>query len=330
MSDMRRREFITLLGGAAAWPLAARAQEPALTVRQARVGILSASPPTPAMLNAFREGMRERGYIEGQNLSIDVRWPQGTFEQDPAVAAELARASVEAIVAWSTPAVIAARRATSAIPIVMVSVGDPVGAGFIASLARPGGNITGLSNITVDLSPKLVELLIDLVPGIRRIGVVGNSYNPNVAVQLGVTEDAIRNLGLESQIVEAHTPEEYERAFARLSVEKVDGVVLLAASSVIEHAHKIAELAHAARLPTAFQRRENVEAGGLMSYGGSVRYQFRQAAYYVDRLLKGAKPTDLPVEQPTKLEFVINLKTAKALGLTVPLIMQMTADEVIE
>ena len=327
---MKRREFITLLGGAAAWPLAAHAQEPAPTVSQARVGILSASPPTPAMLNAFREGMRERGYIEGQNLYIDVRWPQGTFEQDPAVASELAKASVEVIVAWSTPAVIAARRATSAIPIVMVSVGDPVGAGFIASLARPTGNITGLSTITVDLSPKLVELLVDLVPGIRRIGVVSNAYNPNVAVQLRVTEEAIRSLGLQSQIVEAHTAEEYERAFARLSVEKVDGVVLLAASSVIEHAHKIAELAQAARLPTAFQRRENVEAGGLMSYGGNVSYQFRQAAYYVDRLLKGAKPTDLPVEQPTKLEFVINLKSAKALGLTVPLIMQMTADEVIE
>jgi len=195
--QLKRREFITLLGGAAAaWPLTARAQEPAPTVRQARIGILSASPPTPAMLNAFREGMRERGYIEGQNLSIDVRWPQGTFEQDSAVAAQLARASVEVIVAWSTPAVIAARRGTSTIPIVMVSVGDPVGAGFIASLARPGGNITGLSNITVDLSPKLVELLVDLVPGVRRIGVVGNAYNPNVAVQLRVTEDAIRNLGL--------------------------------------------------------------------------------------------------------------------------------------
>jgi putative ABC transport system substrate-binding protein len=147
LDQLKRREFISLLSVAAAWTFAARAQEPAPTVRQARVGILSASPPTPAMLNAFREGMRERGYIEGQNLSIDVRWPQGTFEQDPAVAVELAGASAEVIVAWSTPAVIAARRATSAIPIVLVSVGDPVGAGFIASLARPGGNITGLSNI---------------------------------------------------------------------------------------------------------------------------------------------------------------------------------------
>jgi len=212
----------------------------------------------------------------------------------------------------------------------MVSVGDPVGSGFIASLARPGGNITGFSNITVDLSAKLVELFVELVPDIRRVGVVSNIYNPNVGPQLQQTEDAARKLGLQSQVIEAHTPEEYERAFARLSVEKVHGVVLLATSSVIEHAHKIAELALAARLPTAFQRRENVEAGGLMSYGGNVNYQFRGAASYVDRLLKGGKAADLPVEQPTKLEFVINLKTAKALGLTVPTIMQMTADEVIE
>jgi ABC-type uncharacterized transport system substrate-binding protein len=326
---VKRREFITMLGGAAvAWPHAARAQQPAPTVRQARVGVLTASPPTQAMLNAFREGMRERGYIEGQNLSIDVRWPQETFEQNPAVAAEFA--NVEVIVAWSTPAVIAARRATSAIPIVMVSVGDPVGAGFITSLARPGGNITGLSTITVDLNAKLVALLVELVPGIKHVGVVSNSYNPNVAVQLRKTEDAIRKLGLQSHVVEARTPEEYERAFARLSVERVSGVVLLADPSVVEQAKKIAELAQAARLPTVFQRRENVEAGGLMSYGGSISYQFRQAAFYVDRLLKGAKPADLPVEQPTKLEFVINLKIAKALGLMVPLIMQMTADEVIE
>ena len=327
---MKRRSFITLLGGAAAWPIVAGAQQPAPTVRQARVGVLTASPPTPAMLNAFREGMRERGYIEGQNLSIDVRWPQETFEQNPAVAAELASANVDVIVAWSTPAVIAARRATSTIPIVMVSVGDPVGAGFITSLARPGGNITGLSTITLDINAKLVALLVELVPGIKHVGVVSNSYNPNVAVQLRKTEDAVRKLGLRSHVVEARTPEEYERAFARLSVERVSGVVLLADPSVIEQAQKIAELAQAARLPTAFQRRENVEAGGLMSYGGSISYQFRQAAFYVDRLLKGAKPADLPVEQPTKLDFVINLKIAKALGLTVPLIMQMTADEVIE
>jgi ABC-type uncharacterized transport system substrate-binding protein len=327
---MRRRDFITLVGGAAAaWPLVARAQQPSSTVRQARVGILAASPPTPAMLNAFREGMRERGHIEGQNLTIDVRWPEGTFEQNPVLAAELAT-HVDVIVAWATPAVIAARHATSTIPIVMVSVGDPVGAGFISSLARPGGNITGFSNITVDLSAKIVGLLVELVPRSKRIGIVSNTYNPNVTVQLRATDDAVRTLGLQSQIVEARTSEEYERAFARLKVENVNGVVLLADPSVIEQARKIAEIAQAAKLPTVFQRRENVEAGGLMSYGGNIKYQFRQAAFYVDRLLKGTKPGELPVEQATKLEFVINLKTAKALGLTVPQTLLVAADEVIE
>jgi putative tryptophan/tyrosine transport system substrate-binding protein len=326
---MKRREFITLLGGAVvAWPLAARAQQPATTVAQARVGVLAVSSPTPAMLNAFREGMRERGYIEGQNLSVDVRW--GTFEQISALAAELVSANVHVIIAWATPSVIAARRATSAIPIVMVSVGDPVGSGFVTSLARPGGNITGFSGFTADLSGKLMALFVELVPDLKRVGVVSNSYNPNVAVQLRETEDAVHKLGLQSQVVEARAPEEFERAFARLSMERVNGVVLLADPSVIEQAQKIAELAQAARLPTAFLRRENVEAGGLMSYGGNINYQFRQAAIHVDRILKGAKPADLPVEQPTKYELVINLKTAKSLGLTVPQTLLVAADELIE
>jgi putative tryptophan/tyrosine transport system substrate-binding protein len=328
---MRRREFITLLGGAAtAWPLAARAQQPPTTVKQARVGVLAVSPPTPPMLNAFREGMRERGYIEGQNLSIDVRWSQGTFEQISALAAELVSANVQVIIAWATPSVIAARRATSIIPIVMVSVGDPVGSGFVTSLARPGGNITGFSGFTADLSAKLMALFVELVPNIKRVGIVSNSYNPNVMVQLWETEDAVHKLGLQSQVVEARMPEEFERAFARVSMERVQGVVLLADPSVIEQAQKIAELAQAARLPTAFQRRENVEAGGPMSYGGNIQYQFRQAAIHVDRILKGAKPADLPVEQPTKYETVINLKTARALGLDVPATVLARADEVIE
>jgi putative ABC transport system substrate-binding protein len=329
---MNRREFVTLLGGtAAAWPLAARAQQPAAApVRQARIGVLAASPPTPGMLTAFREGMRERGYIEGQNLTIEVRWPQGSFEQNPAVAADLVGANVDVIVAWSTPAVIAASRATSAIPIVMVSVGDPIGSGFVTSLARPGGNITGLSATTQDLSAKIVGLLVELVPGLKRVGVVSNAYNPNAALQLRETEDAVRKMGLQSHVVEAHAAEEFDRAFARLSAERVNGVVLLAVSSVIEHAQRIAELARVARLPTAFQRRENVEAGGLMSYGSDVKNQFRQASFYVDRLLKGTKAAELPVEQPTKYEMVINLKTAKALGLDVPLSLMIRADEMIE
>jgi len=325
---MRRREFIVALGVATAWPLVARAQQAASTVRQ--VGLIASAPPTPAMLNAFRDGMRERGYIEGQNLSVAVRWPQGSFDQDPSVVTELVNSNVDVIVAWASPAVIAVRRATSTIPIVMVSVGDPVGSGFIASLARPGGNITGLTNIAVDLNAKLMELFVELVPGMKRVGVVRNPNNPGSTAMLRETENAVRKLNIQVEVVDAQTSDEFERAFAQLRAKSVDGVVLLADPTVIEHSRRIAELAQSARLPTAFQRRENVDAGGLFSYGPDINNQFRQAAFYVDRILKGEKPAELPVQEPTKVELVINLKTAKALGLTVPRIMQMTADEVIE
>jgi len=284
----------------------------------------------PAAVSAFRDGMRARGYVEGQNRSIDVRWPQGTFEHDPSPVAELINSNVDVIVAWATPATIAARRATSTVPIVMVGVGDPVGSGFIASLARPGGNITGLTNISVDLSAKLMELFAELVPGMKRVGVVQNPNNPGTPVLLRETEDAVRKLNMRVEIVNAQTSDEFDRAFAQLSAESVDGVVVLPDPTVIEHSRRIAELAQSARLPTAFQRRENVDGGGLLSYGPDLNNQFRQATFYVDRILKGEKPAELPVMQPTKVELVINLKTAKALGLTVPLIMQMTADEVIE
>ncbi len=325
--QLRRREFITLLGSAtAAWPLAAVAQQPKVW----RIGVLALVPPTPAILSAFRNGMRERGYVEGQNLSIDVRWPQGSFDQDPSVVTELVNSNVDVIVAWATPTVIAVRRATSTIPIVMVGVGDPVGSGLIASLARPGGNITGLSVISVDLSAKLMELFAELVPGMKRVGVVHNPNNPGVTMMLRETEDAVRKLNMRVQVVNAQTSDEFDRAFAQLTAESVDGVVVLSNPTVIEHSRRIAELAQSARLPTAFQRRENVDAGGLFSYGPDLNHQFHQAAFYVDRILKGEKPTELPVMQPTKVELVINLKTAKALGLTVPLIMQITADEVIE
>jgi putative ABC transport system substrate-binding protein len=322
-----RREFITLLGGtASAWPLGARAQQP----KGWRIGVLAAVPPTPAMLSAFRDGMRGRGYVEGQNLSIDVRWPQGSFDQDPSVVTELVNSNVDVIVVWGTNATIAARRATSTIPIVMASAGDPVGSGLIASLARPGGNITGLTNIQLDLSAKQMELFAELVPGMKRVGVVRNPNTLGVTPMLRETEDAVRKLNMQVEVVDAQTSDEFDRAFAQLSAESVDGVVVLSNPTVIEHSRRIAELAQSARLPTAFQRRENVDAGGLFSYGPDLNNQFRQAAFYVDRILKGEKPAELPVMQPTKVELVINLKTAKALGLTVPLIMQMTADEVIE
>jgi putative ABC transport system substrate-binding protein len=324
---MKRRDVIRLLGGATiAWPVVARAQQPKVW----RIGVLAPVPPTPATLSAFRDGMRERGYVEGQNLSIDVRWPQGSFDQDPSVVTELVNSNVDVIVVWTTPATIAARRATSTIPIVMVGVGDPVGSGFIASLARPGGNITGLSNIAVDLSVKLMELFVELVPGMKRVGVVHNPNNPAGTMTLRETEDAIHKLNMQAQVVNAQTSDEFDRAFAQLSAESVDGVMVIADATVIEQSQRIAKLAQSARLPTAFQRRENVDAGGLLSYGADLNNEFRQAAFYVDRILKGEKPAELPVMQPTKVELVINLKTAKALGLTVPLIMQMTADELIE
>jgi putative ABC transport system substrate-binding protein len=323
---MKRRQFITLLGGAAVWPIAAVAQQPKVW----RIGVLAAVPPTPVMLSAFRDGLRGRGYVEGQNLSIDVRWPQGSFDQDPSVVTELVSSNVDVIVAWPTLATIAARGATATTPIVMVAVGDPIGSGLIASLARPGGNITGLSGIGVDLSAKLMELFAELVPGMKRVGVVQNPNNPTMAMALREAEDAVRKLNMQVHVVNAQTSDEFDRAFAQLSAGSVGGVVMIPDPTVIEHSRRIAELAQSARLPTAFQRRENVDAGGLLSYGPDLNNLFRQAAFYVDRILKGEKPAELPVMQPTKVELVINLKTAKALGLTVPLIMQMTADELIE
>jgi putative tryptophan/tyrosine transport system substrate-binding protein len=281
-------------------------------------------------LAAFRDGLRERGYVEGQSLSIDVRWPSGPFEQNPGVAAQLVHAHVDIIVAWSTPALMAARGATSTIPIVAVSISDPVGTGFVASLARPGGNVTGVTPINPDLSGKLVELLREIVPAMKHVGVLVNPANPGSAAQMPGVEDAARAMGLLLKIVEARTPEEFARGFARLSEHGAQGVVLLADPSFIEHRALIAELARNTRLPTAFQRRESVEAGGLLAYGANNNDQFRQAAFYVDRILKGAKPGDLPVQQPVKFELVINLKAAKAIGLDLPATLLARADEVIE
>src|SRR5262245_8581866 len=323
---MKRREFITLLGGSAialAFSPAASAQG-----RQARIGLLMPVSPPAAYLAAFREGLRERGYAEGQNLSIDVRWPPGPFEQNPGVVAELVRANVDVIVAWSTPALMAAGSATSTIPIVGVSVSDLVGTGFVASLARPGGNVTGVTPINPDLSGKLVELLREIVPAMKHVGVLVNPANPGSAVQMPGVEDAARAMGLQLNIVEARTPEEFARGFARLREHGAQGVVLIADPSFIEHRALIAELN--ARLPTAFQRRENVEAGGLLAYGADNNDQFRQAAFYVDQILKGAKPANLPVQQPVKFELAVNLKTAKALGFEIPPTVLARADGVIE
>jgi putative tryptophan/tyrosine transport system substrate-binding protein len=327
---MRRREFITLLGSAAA-SLVSDAHAQQQRGRVWHVGVLGVVPPTADMLSIFRDALRERGYVEGQNLSIDVRWPQGSsFERNPGVATELVRSNVDAIVTWATEATMAASRATLTIPIVMVGPGDPLGMHFIASLAHPGGNITGVTNISLDLAGKLIERFVEIVPGMKSVGVVANLRNPVTTNVLQQTEVAIRNLGLRAEVVEAGVGEELEIAFAALSTKHVEGIVLIPEPFIIEHRVWIAELALKAGLPTAFQRRENVEAGGLLSYGPNLKDQWRQAAVYVDRILKGALPAEMPVEQPTKFDLVINLKTARALGLDVPLHLQQLADEVIE
>jgi putative ABC transport system substrate-binding protein len=323
-SYIGRRKFLATLGGAAvAWSVTARTQQPSMPV----IKFLAPAAPTSAMLTAFREGLRERGYVEGRNLSIQLSL---AIRAESDVAAELVSSKVDVIAAWGTPAVIAARRATSTIPIVMVAVGDPMAMGFVTNLARPGGNITGISNMTTDLGGKLVELLVEIVPGIKHVGVVRNPNNPAVTLQLRETERAVSALGLRLEVVEASAVEEFESAFARLSTLGVKGVVLLADPSIIEHKKRIAEAAQKTRLPTAFQRRENIEAGGLLSYGPDLIGQFHQAAIYVDRILKGTRPAELPVEQPTKFELVINIKAAKALGLDVPPTLLARADEVIE
>jgi len=274
--------------------------------------------------------MRERGYVEGRNLDIDYRPPAASQEQETELAAAFVRGGCDVILAWTTPSLIAARAATATVPIVFVGVADPVGLGLVASLARPGANVTGITNFASDLSGKMIEILREIVPGVRRLGAVRNPDNPGVTVQLRQIEDAARMLVIDLQVVDARAPAEFASAFARLRARGVQGVVLLADSTLIEHAASIAGLAQAARLPTVFQRRENVLAGGLLSYGPDIRDAFRQLAGYVDRVLKGTRPADIPVEQPTKIELVINLKTAKALGLEVPWFLQQRADEVIE
>jgi putative tryptophan/tyrosine transport system substrate-binding protein len=325
---MRRRDFIKVIGvSATTWATAARAQQ---TGKVWRVALIGAVSPLPAYLSAFREALQQRGWTEGKNLSIDVRWPKGSFAQEPGLISEVLHSNIDVVVAWATPTALAVRRETSTIPIVFLGISDPVGSGLAASLAHPGGNATGSSNVAPDLSAKLLGTFAQLVPGLSSVGVVVNPANPGAVAQMDGTQHAVHALGLQSQVVNAGTQEEYERAFARLKLEGVNGVLLLADPSNDAYAGKIAELAQQYRLPTAFQLRNNVAAGGLMSYGADNNDQFRLAGSYVDRILRGEKPADLPVQQPTKFDFAINLKTAKALGLTVPPTLLATANEVIE
>jgi putative ABC transport system substrate-binding protein len=329
---MKRRQFIALLGGAAAWPLGVRAQPR----RVWRVGFLAVpSRPVPfesSRFGAFAQGMRELGYVEGDNLTIEWRFAEGRDELLSAFATELVELKVDIIVAAATWAIRAAQKATTTIPIVMATNSDPVGNGFIQSLGRPGGNITGLSNLSVELSPKLVEILLSIAPKLSRMAVLINPTNGSHRAIFESLQAAAQRVNLESLRVEATTAQEIESAFIKMKRENAQAIVVAADPIFLQQRERrqIAELAAQYRLPTVFPFREHVEAGGLISYGQHLPDNYRRAATYVDKIIKGAKPADLPVEQTTKFEVVINRKTATALGLTIPPELLILATELIE
>jgi putative ABC transport system substrate-binding protein len=311
-------------------PLTADAQQAG---KVARIGFLGGRSPSDMspLLDAFRQGLRELGWVEGQNIVIDYRFAEGRFDRLPDLAAELVRLKVDVIVAQPTPATAAAKNATETIPIVMISVGDPVGLGLIASLARPGGNVTGSSySVGLEIAGKVLELLKETVPKVRRVAILSNPANPAHPLAIRELDVAARSLGVQLQLLEARGPDEFAGAFAAMAKERVGALLVLADGMFALHRTRLADLAARSRLPAAYGLREMVEAGGLMSYGSSTRDLYRRSATFVDKILKGAKPGDLPVEQPTKFELVINMKTAKALGLTIPPLLLLRADEVIQ
>ncbi len=324
---LRATAVILLTLGILGVPRPADAQQAGRVYRIGFLGASSSSGTSPR-LDVFRQGLRELGWVEGQNIVIDYRFAEGRFDRLPDLAAELIRLKVDIIVAAPTPAAAAAKNATETIPIVMISVGDPVGLGLIASLAHPGGNVTGLSySVGPEIFGKGLELLKETVPKVRRVAILSNPANPAQPFIIREVNVAARSLGVQLQRLEVRGPNEFDGAFAAMSKERVGALLVVADSMFILHRTQLADLAARSRLPAAYGTRENVEAGGLMSYGPSLSDFFRRAATFVDKILKGAKPGDLPVEQPTRFELVINLKTAKAL---IPRQILLRADKVIE
>ena len=310
-------------------PLAPEAQQP---THVHRIGVLwgGTIPGRDPFVGAFLEGMRALGYVEGQNLVMEYRAAAGHYERFPALAAELVRLQAEVIVTQGTPAALAAKDATTTIPIVMVGVGDPVGSGLVASLARPGGNITGLSVMGPELVGKQLEFLKDVLPSVSRVAILWNPAMPANALNVREAEVAAQALGVQLHLVEARGPEAFDSAFAAMTSAHAGALLVLGDAMFMQHRRRLAELAAMSRLPTMHNAREFVEAGGLFSYGASRTDTRRRAATYVDKILKGAKPADLPVERPMKFELVINLKTAQALDLTIPPTLLFQADEVIQ
>jgi ABC-type uncharacterized transport system substrate-binding protein len=325
---MRRREFITLLGGAAAWPLAARAQQPSKVPRIGFLGNSTAVLETN-LVGPFRNGLRDLGYEEGRNIVIEYRWAEGKYERFPALIGELIASKVDVIVTAGTPASLAVK-ATSSIPLVMVAVGEPVATGLVASLARPGGNVTGVTSISPEIEGKRLELLREVVPSVSHIAVLWNAASPVQVIQERETRVAAQVLGMKMLSLGVRSLEEIEDALAAIVREQPAALFVLADRLFLHHRRRIMDFAAQHRLPGVHAYRELVEAGGLMSYGPSYADMHRRAATFVDKILKGEKPADLPVERPVKFELVVNLKAAKALGLTMPPSVILRADEVIE
>jgi putative tryptophan/tyrosine transport system substrate-binding protein len=327
-ADMLRRNFITLLGGAAAgWPLAARAQQSAMPV----VGFLGATTPVAQtqLTAAFVQRLRELGWIDGRTVTIEYRWAEGHSERVAEFAAEFVRLKVDVILTHNTPPVLAAKQATSVIPIVFATAADPIATGLVASLARPGGNVTGLSSQGPDIAGKRIELFREMVPGLSRLAILANVDNSYVALEVREAQAAARSLGLEVALFEVRRADDISPAFERLR-GRAEALYVLPDPALFNHRLRINTLALGARLPTMHIFREYVEASGLISYGPNWVDQWRRSADYVDKVLRGAKPADIPVEQPTKFDLVINLTTAKALGLTIPESFLLRAEEVIE
>jgi putative ABC transport system substrate-binding protein len=325
---MRRREFITLLWSAAAWPLAARAQQPGHLPTIGFLGGQSASAMSH-LVAAFVLRLRELGWTEGRNIAIEYRWVEGRNERAADVAAEFVRLKVDIIVTAGTTNVIAAKQATSIIPIVFAAAGDPLGTGLVETLARPGGNLTGLSNQSTDIAAKRLELLREVIPGLRRLAILTNIASPASVLEMREVRAVAGTLGLEVATLEIQRVEEIAPAFETLK-ERADALLVTADPLINTNRIRINTLALGARLPTIYNFRDSVEMGGLMSYGPNLPELHRRAADYVDKILRGIKPGDIPVEHPTKFDLVINLITAKALGLEMPPMLLARADEVIE
>ena len=325
---MDRRTFVSrVAGGLLAAPLATRAQQAG---RTPRLGYLTERPGLTEFEESFLKGLSELGYVDGKNVIMEYRWAAGDAERLPALAADLVGLKVDIIVTSGAPAAKAAKNATTTIPIVMATSGDAVADGLVASFTRPGGNVTGLSLFTRELSRKRLEIFKEAIPGLQRVGAVFNAKNPANPPQFRETAATGDTLSVKVLPLDVHFPEGIDPAFAEAARQNLQGVVIISDSATIAHRNQLGTAALKYRLPTIFSNKAYLQGGGLMSYGPDVVATFYRAAYYVDKILKGAKPADLPVEQPTKFELVINMKTAKALGITIPQSLLLRADEVIQ